>query len=395
MQISIHPPVGTQFGPDDYPEIMDFEPKIRELYEAVTEGAEVLSGSSSKVSTSKSTTNTINVEAKAGYTIIPKVLTTEVKAGYTHQTIDNRMTDTSTEAKETLQYTTNFSQLYQLFNGYHIGTNRAVFVVAPRPHTASTSEQTDFNLLDGERKLEGIQDVFLVVQVPKRLGGFCIQASIDTGHQVMATNTSLKMARRDEQDPDDPLPPHPPEDPTPLGDSAAQLIVTRRVVQNCGTFDQNGNFVVVGVPQFKHPNISVVWEDVLYEEMTRSFAQSRISSFDMTKKARVELANELNNYQRRFIKSMICGFSAGTYEPTTPLKSKTFRRLVKLSIKKLNLPVSKLAELKYISQKEVAVLTKNRVTSVGDIFKQDIWKTGSPDVLGLRTKIIEKMSRWI
>jgi hypothetical protein len=40
MQIAVYPPRNSVTGPDDYPEIMDFEPKKRELYESTTEAAE-------------------------------------------------------------------------------------------------------------------------------------------------------------------------------------------------------------------------------------------------------------------------------------------------------------------------------------------------------------------
>jgi hypothetical protein len=36
---------------------------------------------------------------------------------------------------------------YQLFTGYHLGTNRAVFLIAPRPHIVTGTDWVDFNLL--------------------------------------------------------------------------------------------------------------------------------------------------------------------------------------------------------------------------------------------------------
>ncbi len=100
-------------------------------------------------------------------------------------TVNNQTTDTSRERRETTSFSTNFSQMYQLFNGYHLGTNRALFVIAPRPHTKTNDDPLfGFNLLDGERKLEGIQDMFLVVYVPASLKGICLQVNLDTGHDV-------------------------------------------------------------------------------------------------------------------------------------------------------------------------------------------------------------------
>ena len=91
------------------------------------------------------------------------------------ETVDMTTTDASRERRETTSHTTSFNQLYQLLNAYHLGTNRCVFLVAPRPHIVTTETgQIDFNLLDGPRRLEGIQNFFLVVEAPKQLKGLCL-----------------------------------------------------------------------------------------------------------------------------------------------------------------------------------------------------------------------------
>jgi hypothetical protein len=164
-------------------------------------------------------------------------------------TVNQNTTDTSREARETLGHTTSSSQMYQLFNGYHLGTNRALFVVAPRPHTVSGSTQTEFNLIDGERRLEGIQDVFLVVHMPRSLDGFCIQAGLDTGDQAPTTVPQYLHAMMQPQNdgnwpPPDPTPPLPPPTPSTPTSPLKQLVITRRVIQSCGAFDGNGNFVL-------------------------------------------------------------------------------------------------------------------------------------------------------
>ena len=182
MQIGVFPSgADHQVGPDDYPYIMDFEPKKRELYETVSEGTEVLSGSSESINLLKGSTSTKGVTLEGGWSPPLNLGGWGVKASgsLSKTTVENLTTDSSRENRETKSHSTTFSQLYQLFNGYHLGTNRAVFVVAPRPHTVDSS----FNLIDGERKLEGIQDMFLVITMPRSLKGFCIHASIDTGHK--------------------------------------------------------------------------------------------------------------------------------------------------------------------------------------------------------------------
>jgi hypothetical protein len=198
MQIAVYPNSPDGVAPDDYPFFMDFEPKKRELFEQVTEGNEFLSASADKLSLTKGSTNTQNVEVKASGSFMG--VKAEASAGASWQQVDNRTTDTSRENRETQSHSTSFSQMYQLFNGYHLGTNRSLFVIAPRPHTASSSAQTDFNLINGERRLEGLQDVFLVVHMPKSLDGFCIQAGLDTGHlATISTPQHLVMLRPSQQ----------------------------------------------------------------------------------------------------------------------------------------------------------------------------------------------------
>ncbi len=48
--------------------------------------------------------------------------------------------------------------MYHLLDSYHLGTNRAVFFVQPRPHTLE--EPSGF--VRGPRPVEGIQEVLLV-----------------------------------------------------------------------------------------------------------------------------------------------------------------------------------------------------------------------------------------
>ena len=71
MQVAVYPAVTEGVAPDDYPYILDFEPKKRELFEGVTEGAEMLSASSDKTSLTKGSTtlNSSEYGASAGFSI--------------------------------------------------------------------------------------------------------------------------------------------------------------------------------------------------------------------------------------------------------------------------------------------------------------------------------------
>src|SRR5215207_9803785 len=175
VQIAVYPSRDDQ---------ADFEPKRRELYESVTEGSEFLSGSSENIAVQKGTTSLDHTEksVQAGGGFGPFSASAGLKMSSDETVINNRNTDTSREDRETKSFTSSFSQMYQLFTGYHLGSNRALFAIAPRPHTVGSSDQVDFNLIQGGRALEGIQEMFLVVQMPRQLEGFCVQAMLDTGH---------------------------------------------------------------------------------------------------------------------------------------------------------------------------------------------------------------------
>jgi len=156
-QIAIYPHDTDEIGPDDFPFILDFEPKKRELYETRSETGESMSGSSEKINVQKGATTTESTEesdiltgggASFGLGSLSIGASVSGEWGTRKKTgtesVDMRTTDTSRERRETTSFNTTFSQMYQLFNGYHLGTNRALFVIAPRPHTVSEPAQVDF-----------------------------------------------------------------------------------------------------------------------------------------------------------------------------------------------------------------------------------------------------------
>ena len=169
-------------------------------------------------------------------------------------TLDMRTTDNSQDRRETTSFSTNFEQMYQLFNGYHLGSNRAMFG-STRPHTANSGPVLGFNLIEGDRKLEGIQDMFLIAYVPTKLNGICVRATLDTGHKVKAEPPATVVYLDPQRQPngeDEPIgggggtggggtggggggnevPPEP-----------DYLVVTRRVIGNCARFSDNGQLV--------------------------------------------------------------------------------------------------------------------------------------------------------
>jgi hypothetical protein len=183
----------------DYPHIIDFEPKTRDLYQAATDQNEVLTGSNSSVNTGKSMSNTSSSQMGLGLTggyssgsgggpNLAASLTGQW--GNTSNDTSSTQIDESRQMRETQGSTTNITQQYNLLTGYHAGTNRATFLMLPRPHTLQPTDYRTF--VRGLRIIEGIQEFFLIVSRPNALPGICIEATLETGH--FAENVQVQAA---------------------------------------------------------------------------------------------------------------------------------------------------------------------------------------------------------
>jgi len=174
----------------DYPTIIDFEPKTRDLYQTSTDQGEVLSGSKSGVTTGKSLSNSsslemgmsaaANVAANIGVLSVGASQSLTGSWGETSGDTSTTTADLSRERRETQGTTTNITQQYNILTGYHAGTNRAAFLMLPRPHTLQATDYRTF--VRGLRMIEGIQEFFLVVSQPTTTPGICVEASLETGH---------------------------------------------------------------------------------------------------------------------------------------------------------------------------------------------------------------------
>ncbi|HYU77862.1 MAG TPA: hypothetical protein VEK56_02695 [Vicinamibacterales bacterium] len=173
---------------DDFPHIIDFEPKVRDLYQAATETGEVLAGSKSGIKTDKSFTHTESTQHSfsAGVKVpIPSTPAVgEISASRTTTDADQTQwavqADASRERRETQSTSTQISQMYNLLTGYHVGTNRATFLMLARPHILQPTDLRTF--VQGLRAIEGIQEFFLIVSRPQEMDGLCVEAWLETGH---------------------------------------------------------------------------------------------------------------------------------------------------------------------------------------------------------------------
>ncbi len=201
LQVVVTPFTNTENIPSNkYPFFMDFEPKKRELYELATDTKEKQSRSVESLNITKSGGKTQSMEVLdvdmggggGGFTIAgvgggnwaapngqwgTKRLNSE-------ESMTTRSADLGQEKRESFSYSTQLSQMYTLLDSYHIGTNRVVFFIQPRPHTLE--EPSGF--VRGPRQVEGIQEFFMVVAQLKEQTNFCLSLRLDTSHITKATD---------------------------------------------------------------------------------------------------------------------------------------------------------------------------------------------------------------
>ena len=174
-----------------FPYFIDFEPKKREVYELVSETGEVMSRSLENINVHKGTTTTDSHEnldvflGQSGHVSAGKggggaAFQSEwgTRDLSQEQYTNLRTTDRAREMREVFSHTTQLTQMYHQFNSYHLGTNRAVFFMLPRPHVM----QSELTFVNGPRQLEGIQEIFLVVMRPDTMAELCVEAYLETGH---------------------------------------------------------------------------------------------------------------------------------------------------------------------------------------------------------------------
>jgi hypothetical protein len=405
-QVAIYPRDEDGVALDDYPYIVDFEPKKRELYESVSQSGEVLSGSSGRTSTTKGFTSTVTTEQSVrANASIPFQGGVSVSLSKTEsdQSIDNKVTDTSTERRETQSHSTQFSQLYQLFNGYHLGTNRAVFAIFPRPHTASQAPPVDQNIVNGERALEGIQEMFLVISMPRAMPGVCVRAWLDTGHRVAPHTQAIaryvdgtqRQGRSPnggpgDEDEDEGYPPRPdaPKKPERPDDTKLRMVVTRRDVAGCATFDGDA---LVPVPVSTLPPRETLVSAIVKTPLPATMGHARGRAAQSGPDARLQLVNDLNDIQVAVRSGMLSAFASARYTVAPFVRTNLFWGLVTRSVVDANLELDVLAKHGYLDDHARKVLLKARIASSAELLAAVRDRTLTGEALQVATQVREKL----
>jgi len=190
LNVAVFPNSSAVWKVEDFPKIIAFEPQNRELIQAATESGELLTSSKNDTTTTNSFTNTNSVSTgingKGSIKGKIKDLSWEAELGLTHKwgnTTEDKETvsaNTSQERSEKQSTSTQIQQLYNLLSAYHLGTNRALFLMLPRPHILQPTNRRTF--VQGIRSIEGVQEFFLIAARPKTMEGISVEARLDTGH---------------------------------------------------------------------------------------------------------------------------------------------------------------------------------------------------------------------
>lgn len=190
-------PENTNTRIENYPYFLDFEPKKRELFELASDTQERMSRSIESLNVTKSAGTTQSTEVfdidmgGGGFGIKANVGPIGGAFNYAapngqwgtkrmnaEESMSGRSSDVGQEKRETFSHTTQISQMYHQLDSYHIGTNRALFFIHPRPHTI----ETEHTFVNGPRNIEGIQEFMFVVARPKQVENVCVETYLETGH---------------------------------------------------------------------------------------------------------------------------------------------------------------------------------------------------------------------
>lgn len=203
LQVTVGPPNGGDWDTDEYPYILDYQPKRRAMYTMVTDTDERMSRSMEQMQIRKAAGSTESNEildvdlggsrsASGGVNVGTGDIDVGVHASHSQsnrQRVGSKQMDRQTEnrvqtssrsqeQREGYSHTTQLTQLHHLLDSYHKGTNRALFFFLPRPYVKE--EPTGFVL--GPRGIDGVQEIFLVVNKPEEMDDVNVSARLDTGH---------------------------------------------------------------------------------------------------------------------------------------------------------------------------------------------------------------------
>ena len=174
------------------------------------------------------------------------------------------------------------------------------------------------------------------------------------------------------------------------------FIITRRMVQACGIFNDVGQLVLQKMPggTVKPPPHVFVGEYFLpTRASTRLMARTNTSGgapeggFDDCRPA---AAARYNYNLSRMNKALVSVFSSGGVTPKAFNQTNTFKTLFAEAAIKLNAPLEQLLQLNYITETEHKQLKQYRVNTLADLFKPSAESISNINLNDIRRRIVIK-----
>lgn len=166
------------------PYIRDLYPRRQEMVVDEELQVETLEKASGKVAVTKKW----NINGEAGIPILEKIPGGLIKAvkvmgGYSETVAEEQ----ARERSEKLAHITEFKHMHHVLTGYHVGLDKACMTIQPRPF-----EGEHWELLQGYRLVEGIQDFFLVINVPDDVETLKIRGCLNLGFRDAVKKTQVE-----------------------------------------------------------------------------------------------------------------------------------------------------------------------------------------------------------
>ena len=216
----------------------------------------------------------------------------------------------------------------------------------PRPHIVSESAQVENSLISGERKLEGVQDLFLVVQVPRANPGFCVRVHLDLSHKTD-------------------------------GHARAGLpyTTTRRRVAGCATFAGDRLAVVRGAA----PPATAL--EVIDEGLVSGWLATDGDHLKTGRAARIGLADDYNLANAQLQRALLGTAASAGYRPRPFVETATFYRLAQAELVRAGASLDDLEKFGYLEAGEATALSAAKVAKLGDLFADPAAGTPLPKVV--------------
>jgi hypothetical protein len=106
-----------------------------------------------------------------------------------------------------------------------------------------------------------------------------------------------------------------------------------------------------------------------------------------------DVANTLNLQQSLINRSMLDVASSVTYEVRSFVESDVFKSLVANAVRTANISLNTLANKGYLNRRLSGLLTKNQVTTLGQLFSNPKVGPEAADAVAARSSIIDKLLR--